>query len=235
VRRQLRISVPGHHVFSTLRAASPPILFHSVPVHYPKACRSLPPESGSAGERHLLQSIYDNATCREPIERRVAKCFHMKVLSKIVAASSWQVIALFFALAGGAFSGPLTVCDLSQRRDLQEKTIAVEGRMVFTSHGAFLICDATSPDIAILYPRAANAPHVGFDLDPRSLELLSPFFRPTGGTAAACGVVVGQLFSKRRFHLKKSGGGPVGNGFGSRGAFQFAFVLKSVQSIRHCD
>ena len=64
---------------------------------------------------------------------------------------------------------------------------------------------------------------------------LRPFFRTTGGQAIACGVFSGQVFYKKGFHLKSSGGITVGNGFGEHGTLQAAFVLQSVAEIRVCD
>jgi hypothetical protein len=50
---------------------------------------------------------------------------------------------------------------------------------------------------------------------------LSPFFRINGGVAIACGVLEGRLRYKRRFHLRQTGDGPQGNGYGSRGALRW--------------
>jgi hypothetical protein len=172
---------------------------------------------------------------RTLLKRSLAKCFYRSVMSNAVPARIGQIGASFFVLAGLGFAGEPTVCDLSYRSDLQGKTITVAGRMAFTGHGSFLVCDGTGPDVVVPYPKTDNAPHVDFDLDAHAVELVTPFFRPAGGTATACGVVRGQLFAKRRFRVKRSGAGPAGNGFGNRGAFQFAFVLHSVQEIRRCN
>ena len=120
---------------------------------------------------------------------------------------------------------------------LPEQSIPVAGRILFTMHGAFLTTDSCSDhsyDIVLLYPGVDGTPSVPFNLDPDATERLSPFFRPAGGTATACGVLDGRVFYKKGFRSKRLGAGPQGNGFGPRGAFRVAFVLRTVREIRPC-
>jgi hypothetical protein len=117
------------------------------------------------------------------------------------------------------------------------KPIIIAARAIFTMHGAFLTsdtCSDRSQDIVILYPKLAGTPEVPFELDSQAMDRLKVFFRPNGGTASACGIFSGQVFYKRDFHSKQFGAGQQGNGFGQRGAFRLAFVLRSVNEIRSC-
>jgi len=132
---------------------------------------------------------------------------------------------------------PLSVCDIMHGEGSPKHSIPVAARILFTMHGAFLTTDSCadrSHDIVILYPGIEGTPSVSFKLDPNVTERLSPFFRPAGGTATACGVVVGQVFYKSDFKSERHGAGPQGNGFGPRGAFRVAFVLRSVREIQAC-
>ena len=151
------------------------------------------------------------------------------------------MILLFVAVLGVSScygeQNPLSVCDIMHLKGLPEQTIQVSARILFTMHGAFLTTDTCSDhsyDIVILYPGIEGTPPVSFKLDSEATERLSPFFRPAGGTATACSVLVGQVFHKSDFRSKRQGAGPQGNGFGPRGAFRVAFVLRSVSEIRAC-
>jgi hypothetical protein len=131
----------------------------------------------------------------------------------------------------------LSTCDLMHPKTPLGKPIIIAARALFTRHGTFLTsdtCSDHSQDIVILYPKLAGTPEVSFELDSQAIDLLKSFFRPNGGTTSACGIFSGQVFYKRDFHSKESGGGPQGNGFGPRGAFRLAFVLRSVNEIRSC-
>ena len=131
----------------------------------------------------------------------------------------------------------LSVCDLVQPAKLSPREVLLKGRMLFTMHGAFLTtdpCPDHSFDIVILYPGIEGTPSVPFGLEPGTLDSLKPFFRPNGGTATACGLIKGQVFFKKGFHSKALGAGSQGNGFGARGAFPVAFVLRGVAEIRDC-
>jgi hypothetical protein len=151
------------------------------------------------------------------------------------------VILLFVAVSGISScygeQNPLSVCDIMRPKGLLEQSIQIAARILFTMHGAFLTTDSCSDhsyDIVILYPGIEGTPPVSFKLDPDATKQLSPFYRPAGGTATACGVLVGQVFQKSDFRSKRQGAGPQGNGFGPRGAFRVAFVLRSVSEIRAC-
>jgi hypothetical protein len=133
--------------------------------------------------------------------------------------------------------GALKVCDIEHPVPFQGTVVAIESRALFTIHGAFLSmdgCPDQSFDIVILYPGIEGTPPTNFKLAPGTLEQLKPFYRTNGGTAAACGVLRGQVFYKKHFRSKRFGAGPVGDGFGPRGAFKVAFVLESVVDIHQC-
>jgi len=152
-----------------------------------------------------------------------------------------KIILLFASLWGATCAygeqTPLSVCDIMDGKALPEQSIPVAGRILFTMHGAFLTSDSCpehSYDIVILYPGVEGTPPVSFSLGPEATKRQSPFFRPAGGTATACGVFDGQVFRKTGFRSKRQGAGPQGNGFGPRGAFRVAFVLRAVREIRAC-
>lgn len=148
-----------------------------------------------------------------------------------------HLIVLASSVCGAATADEVTPCDLMRPKAFLSKTVSITGRVVFTMHGAFLVsdrCPNQAQDVVILFPGAEGTPVVNFDLDPHAAELLRPFFRPTGGTTSACGVLFGEVFYRTRFHSRIEGAGPQGNGFGPRGAFRLAFVLRSVQEIRAC-
>jgi hypothetical protein len=131
----------------------------------------------------------------------------------------------------------VSVCDIMHPNKAISEGVVVESRILFTMHGTFLTTDACadhSYDIVILYPGVEGTPQVAFKLAPETTERLGPFFRPSGGSAVACGLLNGQVFYKKHFRSKIFGAGPVGNGFGPRGAFRVAFVLQSVSEIRDC-
>src|ERR1017187_9582038 len=129
------------------------------------------------------------------------------------------VVGLGTAL--GAEGTKLSVCDIMRPDTSLKRELQVAGRVLFTMHGAYLTSDSCpdhSFDVVILYPEIAGTPPVAFTLSPEATEMLKPFFRPGGGTAAACGVLSGQVFHKEHFRSKPRGAGPQGNGFGPRGA-----------------
>jgi hypothetical protein len=143
----------------------------------------------------------------------------------------------FTILLQGA-QGALRVCDIEHPTASQGTVVAVESRVLFTMHGAFLSTDGCpdhSFDIVILYPGIQGTPLTSFKLAPGTLEQLKPFYRTNGGTAVACSVLRAQVFYKKRFRSKGFGAGPVGNGFGPRGAFRVAFVLESVVDMHQCE
>jgi hypothetical protein len=150
-------------------------------------------------------------------------------------------IALLFTtlLTAGVSLGTsaTSVCDIMHPDKLDMKAIRITARILFTMHGAFLTTDSCpdhSYDIVVLYPNIEGTPPVAFSLGSDAIERLKTFFRPDGGTAAACAVLEGQAFYKKHFRSKPLGGGPLGNGFGPRGAFRVAFVIHSVEEIHVC-
>ena len=148
----------------------------------------------------------------------------------------WTMLISVFATTSAAQD--LTTRDFSRRSDLVGRIISVSARIRFTMHDAHLLpdsCGGRAEGAALLFPEDRGAPPVNFEIAPGVLSSLSPFFRLTGGSATACGVLRGQLVTKKRFHLRHAGGGPMGNGFGSRGAFRYAFILQSVTDIRSCE
>jgi hypothetical protein len=148
-----------------------------------------------------------------------------------------SIIAVNAGIALASGGAEISTCDLLRPDGLLGKSVTVAGRAIFTMHGTFLTsdpCSDHSQDIVILYPKIEGTPEVSFGLDPRALETLKPFFRPSGGSASACVVLTGQVFYKKRFHSKAEGAGLQGNGFGPRGAFRLAFVLQSVKEAHTC-
>lgn len=153
-----------------------------------------------------------------------------------------QLILVFaFVLGVGTWCRALgaerSACEIMRPNASLSGEVLVQGRILFTMHGAFLTTDGCpdhSYDIVILYPGIEGTPPVSFNLAPETSERLKLFYRPAGGTAVACGVLKGQVFYKKNFRLKAFGAGPVGNGFGPRGAFRVAFVLQSVSEVRNC-
>jgi hypothetical protein len=148
------------------------------------------------------------------------------------------VISVSACIGCAASGAEISTCDLVRPNAFLGKRIMIASRVLFTMHGTFLTSDSCpdhSQDVVVLYPMTEGTPEVPFTLDPQVMDSLKQFFRPTGGTASACGVLTGQLFYKKRFHSKALGGGPQGNGFGPRGAFRLAFVIESVKQIHKCD
>jgi hypothetical protein len=158
--------------------------------------------------------------------------------SRCLDLLSLGIIVLSLVFGATAATPDLTTCDLSRRSDLAGRIISVSARIGFTMHGAHLLSDSCvgrAEDAVLLFPKTAGTPPVNFEIDPIAVGSLSPFFRPTGGTATACGVVRGQVVVKNRFHRRRAGAGPVGNGFGPRGAFRYAFILQSVTEVHSCE
>lgn len=136
---------------------------------------------------------------------------------------------------------PISVCDLIKPAPFLGKLIAIKARMLFTPHGGYLLAESCShknkkyaDDVALLWPGTDDAPRVQFNIDPHANQMLGPFSRPNGGTATACATLTGQVFYKGSFYLQQYGGGPAGNGYGSRGALRRGFVLQSVVEIHPC-
>ena len=148
------------------------------------------------------------------------------------------MVVLVPLVALGQENDELTTCQLAKTKASYEQVVSVRARLGFTMHGMFLFgedtCKGNTDDVVLLFPNRGGAPTVEFELDSHAVEQLSPFFRPTGGVAIACGVVEGRLFKKQGFRAVQRGAGPQGNGFGPRGAFRLAFVLRSVIEIRAC-
>jgi hypothetical protein len=146
---------------------------------------------------------------------------------------------LFAPLLACAAENELNICDLQRPGSFSGRVIVVKGRLGFTSHGMFLLsngnCSRKSEDIVVMLPHSSGVPAVSFELDGSALAMLRPYMRPTGGTATACGVINGELFSKKGLKVRREGGGPQGDGFGPRGAFSLGLVLKSIIEIRPCD
>jgi hypothetical protein len=116
--------------------------------------------------------------------------------------------------------------------------VVVTGFMAFTNHGIFLLsdsCGSDAQDVVVLYPKAHDAPKVDFDLDPKASDMLRPFYRPIGLSTNGCAAITGQVFYKKDFPTRNSGGGLQGNGFGPRGAFRLAFVIQAVNEIHPCE
>src|SRR5262249_20750340 len=113
------------------------------------------------------------------------------------------------------------------------------GQIAFTAHGIVILTEGckkkSADDVVVMFPKQGDAPNVSFDLDDDALGRLQPFFRPSGGVSLACGTLEGELFYRRDFQLRRFGGGPQGNGFGPRGAYRIALVVKSVREIQSCN
>jgi len=148
-----------------------------------------------------------------------------------------QVLILGAQIASPG-SSILSTCDLQHPEQLSERAVEVRSLILFTSHGAFLrsdSCATQAQDVPILYPGADDTPKVQFNLDPGVDRMLKPFRRPMGPSTTACAVLTGQVFDKKGFRVQMFGGGPQGNGFGPRGAFRLAFVIRSVKEIHPCN
>jgi len=153
-----------------------------------------------------------------------------------------RTITILLLLAASAARGDVPVeigtCDLIDPEGMAGRIVAVRGRMYFNSSGGFLTtgsCPRPVPVPVLLFPHTSDAPSVNFDAEPDTELRLAPFARPNGGSSFACGVVIGELFYKKHFHLHKKGAGPQGDGYGPRGAFRVAIVIKAIPSIGTCD
>ncbi len=149
-----------------------------------------------------------------------------------------RIVVLSFVFAATAAAGDLTICDLNRRPDLVGQIISMSARIGFNMHGGFLLSDSCADraeGAVLLFPKTAGTPPVNFELDPNAVGRLSPFFRLTGGASTACGVLRGQLVVKLHFHRRQAGAGPIGNGFGPRGASRYAFILQSVTNVHSCE
>ena len=143
---------------------------------------------------------------------------------------------LTMGLAYGEEGKELDLCEVFNPAAFSNRHVSVRARMGFTMHGMYLLsnCKVAKPDMAVLYPGGRGAPPVGFELDPQATSRLAPFFRLTGGSAIACGVLNGTVTYKKHFRLHSAGAGPMGNGYGSRGALRWGFVIQSVVEIHAC-
>jgi hypothetical protein len=152
-----------------------------------------------------------------------------------------SVLALITMIAGimlGASSKEITLCDLRDHGAVEGNEVSLRGRIGFTMHGAGFLresCKNSPPGVALLYPGVSHSPKVDFEMDSRSLDQLRPFYRITGASAIACGVLKGKLFYKKHFYLHQEGAGPQGNGYGSRGALRWGLVIRSVEEIHDCQ
>ena len=151
-----------------------------------------------------------------------------------------KLFTLVIVIAGIAVaeSKPMTLCDLAEFKGFEGQLITVKGRILFSMHGAAFVrdkCKLSQPGIALLYPLDRTAPSVDFQLDSHAVEKLTPYTRSTGGVAIACATLTGQLAVTKKFRLRQYGGGPQGNGFGSRGTLRLAMVIKSVDQIEPCE
>jgi hypothetical protein len=145
--------------------------------------------------------------------------------------------AITGSLTGAAIDSEVSPCDLSSPNTFLGRIVSISGRIVFSMHGTFIISDSCkrhTEDIVVMFPKRDGTPAVNFDIDQQTVDLLKPFLRPTGGTTTACAVMTGQVFYKNRFRSKMEGAGPQGNGFGPRGAFRLAFVVRSINEIHGC-
>ena len=124
------------------------------------------------------------------------------------------VLILFAMSAGfilGASDKVITLCDLRGHGAVEATEVSLRGRIGFNMHGAAFIgesCETSPPGVALLFPGVKRNPEVDFGLDSKALDQLGPFFRTTGGSAVACGVLKGKLFYKKHFHLHQYGAGP---------------------------
>jgi hypothetical protein len=163
------------------------------------------------------------------------------VLHPVVAALIGLALVQTHPLAPNQSSaaGPISVCDLAKPGPILGKLITIKARMLFTMHGSYLLGDSCPSkdvfDVAVLWPGADNAPQVPFDADSQAARMLGPFFvGPIDHPKNACATLTGQVFYKRFFHLHHFGGGPQGNGFGSRGALRRGFVIQTIKEIHPC-
>ena len=145
---------------------------------------------------------------------------------------------LSLALPLAAQIDKMTPCDLARIKLHDSKLVSISGTISFDMHGMYLYssdCRPKTPAVSVQVPTPDTVPKVGYVLSDSELQKLKPYFRLNGGSAVACGVLVGRLFEKPHFHLRQSGGGPHGNGFGPRGAFRWMLVLESVPAIHTCQ
>ena len=209
------------------------------------------PETGSSRSTHRIAigrdrhsaatvACYDDA-CRWNLLRGAGiAALALSKANESPMQYFWRLrcMVLISVVVATAAARNLTTCDFGRPSDLAGRVISVSTRIGFTMHGAYLLsdsCAGRAEDAVLLFPKTAGTPPVNFEIDPSAVGSLSPFFKPTGGTATACGVLRGQVVVKNRFHRGKAGAGPVGNGFGSRGAFRYAFVLQSVTEVHSCE
>ena len=153
-----------------------------------------------------------------------------------------QSVALIFILfTGGALlctaQPEVDLCRTPIKEVLTGRPLVAHVRVGFTMHGVFLLSDQCAlriPAALVVNPGDPGVPVVPFQLDGDARERLSPFLRPAGGSAVACGTMEGQFVRKKGFHLRR-GEPPSGNGFGARGTFELMFVLKAVEELHGCD
>jgi hypothetical protein len=148
-----------------------------------------------------------------------------------------KLIAIAVCLASVVQSQSFDFCDLGAKL-LSSDVVIVRVRLGFTMHGAYLLsdrCAHKAPAAALLSPHDPGAPDVPFEIDRESLERLKPFMRLNGGASVACAIVSGVFTTAKSFTTYRADGQLHGNGFGPQGALQFAFVLRSVQTITGCQ
>jgi len=137
---------------------------------------------------------------------------------------------LFYLCVVCAATADTTVCNLVRPQEYEGRRISIRGAFGFTRHGGIIIsasCPQRVDPIALLI--------LSNSMDSKAIESLGGYFRVNGGVATACGVLSGQVVVKKHFRLRHSGGGPQGNGYGSRGAFRTGFVIQSVIEIHDCQ
>lgn len=126
---------------------------------------------------------------------------------------AFMMAVLSAAAAVGQSSAEMSLCDLVPERVFDKGYVLLRGRIAFTMHGTAFMrerCNSSPPGVAVMFPGREGTPHVDFQLEPKDLAQLEPYFRPEGGAAIACGVLVGQIFYKKNFHLHQLGGGRKG-------------------------
>jgi len=155
-------------------------------------------------------------------------------MQKVIALA---VLGLTIGVATGVCA-ELSICEVQRPSTSASEIVSIRGRLGFTSHGIFLLatdCGGKAEDAVVLFPGVTGTPPVPFALDDGTRVALRSYVRPTGGTATACALVRGQVFHKKNLKTRREGAGLQGNGFGPRGAFDIAVVVKSIEEIRACN
>jgi hypothetical protein len=150
-----------------------------------------------------------------------------------------KLVCLALSLAGPATSteAEVDVCSVKSIASLTGMLVSVRTRVGFNRHGMFILgdqCNHRLPNVLVASPGDLGAPSVSFQVDPDVWPRLAPFVRINGGANIACASIRGQFVRKRGFRLKRNDGVEYGNGFGPYGAFEFLFVIRSVDDIHNC-